>query len=77
MQMNNKFFNFWKCSTNSLLCNREDLYGTSTIRYPLFSLKDQRAVEICKKQSEIVMRHLPAISIYGYVGGIQISRYGR
>jgi len=26
-------------------------------------------MEICKQQSEIEMRHLPAISIYGYVGG--------
>jgi len=27
---------------------------------------------ICKQQSQIEMRHLPAISIYGYVGGKQI-----
>jgi len=26
-------------------------------------------MEICKQQIEIEMRHLPAISIYGYVGG--------
>jgi len=26
-------------------------------------------MEICKQQSEIEMRHLPAILIYGYVGG--------
>jgi len=26
-------------------------------------------MEICKQQSEIDMRPLPAISIYGYVGG--------
>jgi len=25
-------------------------------------------MEICKQQSEIEMRHLPVISIYGYVG---------
>jgi len=29
-------------------------------------------METYKQQSEIVMRHLPAISIYGYVGGRQI-----
>jgi len=29
-------------------------------------------MEICKQQSEIKMRHLPLISIYGYVGGRQI-----
>jgi len=27
-------------------------------------------MEICKQQIEIEMRHLPAISIYGYVGGL-------
>jgi len=26
-------------------------------------------MEICKQQSEIEKRHIPAISIYGYVGG--------
>jgi len=26
-------------------------------------------MEICKQQSDIEMRHLPAISIYGCVGG--------
>jgi len=26
-------------------------------------------MEICKRQGEIVMRHPPATSIYGYVGG--------
>jgi len=30
-------------------------------------------MEICKQQSEIAMRNLPAISIYGYVGGRQIA----
>jgi len=30
-------------------------------------------MEICKQQSEIEMRHLPVISIYGYVGGRQIK----
>jgi len=29
-------------------------------------------MEICKQQSETEMRHLPLISIYGYVGGRQI-----
>jgi len=29
-------------------------------------------MEICKQQSEIEMRHLSAISSYGYVGGKQI-----
>jgi len=29
-------------------------------------------MELYKEQSEIVMRHLPSISIYGYVGGRQI-----
>jgi len=29
-------------------------------------------MEKCKQPSEIEMRHLPAISIYGYVGGILI-----
>jgi len=29
-------------------------------------------MEICKQQREIEMRNLPAISIYGYVGGRQI-----
>jgi len=29
-------------------------------------------MEIFKQQGEIEMRHLPAISIYGYVGGRQI-----
>jgi len=44
-----------------------------TIRYPLLSLRGQREMEICQQQSEIVMRHLPAISIYNYVGGRQIT----
>jgi len=26
-------------------------------------------MEICKQQSEIEMRHLPTISVYGYVDG--------
>jgi len=30
-------------------------------------------MEICKQQSEIEMRHLTVISIYGYVGGRQIK----
>jgi len=29
-------------------------------------------MEICKQLSEIEMRQLPAISVYGYVGGRQI-----
>jgi len=29
-------------------------------------------MEIWKQQSEFEMRHLPLISIYGYVGGRQI-----
>jgi len=29
-------------------------------------------MEICEQQSEIEVRHLPAISIYGYVGGRKI-----
>jgi len=29
-------------------------------------------MEICKHQIEIEMRHVPAISTYGYVGGWQI-----
>jgi len=29
-------------------------------------------MEICKQQSEIEMRHLPVILIYGYVGGREI-----
>jgi len=29
-------------------------------------------MKICKQQSEPEMRHLPVISIYGYVGGRQI-----
>jgi len=29
-------------------------------------------MEMCKKTRESEMRHLPAISIYGYVGGRQI-----
>jgi len=33
---------------------------------------DQREIDIYKQQSEIVMRHLPAISMYGYVGGRQV-----
>jgi len=36
---------------------------------------NQREMEICKQQSEMKcatqMRQLPAISIFGYVGGIQ------
>jgi len=31
-------------------------------------------MEICKQQSEIDMRHLPVISIYGYVDGRQIYK---
>jgi len=34
-------------------------------------------MEICKQQSETEKRHLPLISIYGYVGGRQFKRYGR
>jgi len=30
-------------------------------------------MEVCKQQSEIEMRHLPVISICGYVGGRQIA----
>jgi len=30
-------------------------------------------MKICKQQSEIEMRHLPAITIYGYVGGRLIN----
>jgi len=30
-------------------------------------------MEICKHQSEIEMRHLPVIWIYGYVGGRQVK----
>jgi len=41
-------------------------------RYPLLRLRHQREMEICKQQSEIEVRHLPAISKYGYVGGRQI-----
>jgi len=33
-------------------------------------------MEICKQQSEIEMRHLPVISIYGYVGGRHIYALG-
>jgi len=29
-------------------------------------------MEICEQQSEIEMRHLPAVSMYGYVSGRQI-----
>jgi len=29
-------------------------------------------MKICNQQIEIVMRHPPAISIYGYVGGRQM-----
>jgi len=29
-------------------------------------------METCKQQTEIEMRHLPVISMYGYVGGRQI-----
>jgi len=29
-------------------------------------LRDQREMKICEQQSEIVMRHLPVFSIYGY-----------
>jgi len=29
-------------------------------------------MEICKHQNNTEMRHLPLISIYGYVGGRQI-----
>jgi len=44
----------------------------STIRYPLPSLRDQTEMEVCKQKSEIEMRHLPAILIYGYVADRQI-----
>jgi len=30
-------------------------------------------MEICKQQSETEMRHLPVISIYGYLDGRQIK----
>jgi len=30
-------------------------------------------MEVCKQQSEIETRHLPEVSICGYVGGRQIS----
>jgi len=44
--------------------------STSTIRYPLLSLvRDQREMEICKEQSEINKRHLPAVD--------RFMRYGR
>jgi len=33
-------------------------------------------MEICKQQSEIEMRHLAVISIYGYVGVDRFKRYG-
>jgi len=32
----------------------------------------RREMELYQQQSEIVMRNLPAISIYGYAGGRQI-----
>jgi len=46
--------------------NKEERYS----RVP--RLSDQSEMEICKAQSEIEVRHLPVISICGYVGGRQI-----
>jgi len=40
-----------------------------TIRFPLFSLRDQGKMEIWKQESEIEISRLPAISINGYVDG--------
>jgi len=45
---------------------------TSDYQIPVTQLKGPKEVERCKQQREIVMRHLPAISIYNYMGGIQI-----
>jgi len=44
--------------------------SASTIRYPLLSWRDQGEM-----QGEIVVRQLPAISIYGYL--IWFKRYRR
>jgi len=43
--------------------------STSTIRYPLLSYRDQSEMEICKQQSEIEMRHLPAVYRFKHMCG--------
>jgi len=60
-----KFFSkFWSMKKMIIpRVNKEERYRR---------LWDQRDMDICKQQSEIEMRHLPMISICGYVGGRQI-----
>jgi len=42
---------------------------------PVTHFRDQREMEICKQQSEIEIRHLPVISIYGYLSvmGVKVG----